>query len=485
MFGAKSMNEALYKTLATARHSGYVIAPPGFGKTHLIALAVNETSERSLILTHTYAGVDSIQKKLSKLKVPRSKYELDTIASWSLMLCRSYPHLSQWVEKQDSRGIEWEKLCDAINDLINKRCMRAVISSSYSKVYIDEYQDCSQEQHSLFLKLSSIIPCCFLGDPLQSIFDFNGQKPVDWETQIIPCFSCLGTLDTPWRWQNAGTDPLGTWLKAIRSKFETHEKISLTEDIPQQVTIKSSGNTPSEKSKKQCCICFQNLNASGSVVGIFGGNSQGKNSSHSLAKRLSGRYSSIEEIESNALRDYVNKLENDTTPEVRVIAMLELMEKCCTHIKKVLCKTVIKGVETRIKNNTKNPQVADAVNKYLKSAKLQDLFNIILIVVEISEVKITRRDLFYRLKNFFEMYLSQEEQNFSVVFKKYQTIFRRKGRPLKQNKILATPLLIKGLEYDHAILLDPDSMKPKELYVALTRASKSITIVTDKSFFQV
>jgi len=478
------MNVPLYKTLAATDHSGYVIAPPGFGKTHLIALAVNETPEKSLILTHTYAGVDSIQKKLNKLKVPRSKYGLDTIAGWSLMLCRSYPLLSNWVENQGTIEISWNEVYDAINTLVDKRFMHAVIRSSYSKIYVDEYQDCSQEQHSLFLKLSSIIPCCFLGDPLQSIFDFNGQKSVDWETQIIPHFSCLGTLDTPWRWQNAGTALLGRWLEEIRLKIENHERISLTENIPPQVTIESSGNTPSEKIKKQCYACFQKLRVPGSVVGIFGGNPQGKNSSHSLAKRLSGKYSSIEEIESKVLCDYVRKLENNTTPNARVIATIELMEKCCTRIKKALCATVIKGELTQIREKTKNPQVAEVVNKYLVSTKLQDLFGAILTIVKIPEVKITRRDLFYRLKGFFEMFFSQKEQSLSATLKKYQTVFRRKGRFLKQNKILATPLLIKGLEYDHAILLDPDSMKSKELYVALTRATESITIITSKKFLK-
>jgi DNA helicase-2/ATP-dependent DNA helicase PcrA len=61
---------------------------------------------------------------------------------------------------------------------------------------------------------------------------------------------------------------------------------------------------------------------------------------------------------------------------------------------------------------------------------------------------------------------------------RYQRDFRHSGRPIRHNKLIGTTLLVKGLEYDHAIILEADSMTPKELYVALTRGAKSITIVT-------
>lgn len=43
---------------------------------------------------------------------------------------------------------------------------------------------------------------------------------------------------------------------------------------------------------------------------------------------------------------------------------------------------------------------------------------------------------------------------------------------------IGTILLVKGLEFDHAIVLEADSLSKKELYVALTRGAKSLTIVS-------
>lgn len=61
---------------------------------------------------------------------------------------------------------------------------------------------------------------------------------------------------------------------------------------------------------------------------------------------------------------------------------------------------------------------------------------------------------------------------------RYQQNFRHSGRPIRHNKLIGTTLLVKGLEYHHAIILEAESMSPKELYVALTRGAKTITIVS-------
>lgn len=48
-------------------------------------------------------------------------------------------------------------------------------------------------------------------------------------------------------------------------------------------------------------------------------------------------------------------------------------------------------------------------------------------------------------------------------------------------RVVSRPLLVKGLEYDHVIILDPTAYGAQELYVALTRGSKSVTVISDSS----
>ena len=54
---------------------------------------------------------------------------------------------------------------------------------------------------------------------------------------------------------------------------------------------------------------------------------------------------------------------------------------------------------------------------------------------------------------------------------------RRVGRAPRRLTI-ATTLLIKGLEFDHAVVLDADGLRTADLYVALTRGAKSLTVLS-------
>lgn len=55
---------------------------------------------------------------------------------------------------------------------------RKYLKARYKFICIDEYQDCNQDKHSLFLKLTSIgIIGIAVGDPNQSIFAFAGSSP--------------------------------------------------------------------------------------------------------------------------------------------------------------------------------------------------------------------------------------------------------------------------------------------------------------------
>lgn len=57
------------------------------------------------------------------------------------------------------------------------------------------------------------------------------------------------------------------------------------------------------------------------------------------------------------------------------------------------------------------------------------------------------------------------------------------GRTVDRRTVSRT-LLIKGLEFDHAIILNAGDLGVKELYVALTRGAKSLTIMSANPTFQ-
>jgi hypothetical protein len=473
------MPESLAKTLADFPSKGFVIAPAGYGKTHLIALAVKEASHRQLILTHTFAGVNSIKSKMNRLNVPSSRYQVDTIASWSLRLCLAYPKTSEWSIEHPSSE-QWNTLYQSCSVLLSKAFIREVVRASYSGIYVDEYQDCSELQHSLVCALGEILPCRILGDPLQAIFDFNDQL-VDWENSIFPHFKCLGELQTPWRWHNAGAPELGDWLKEVRVALMKGQKIDLNGALPQGVS-KVSVDLDDYTNPKRYNLFYKFLGDNKTVIAIYAGDPKSKQKTHNLARALSGKFSSIEEVEGNALFSFLNKFTKAKNTKVGFHLVLDFARNCFTAVNDILAAGTKKGEEAKLTAATKYPLLLSAANRYLTdpiSKNLRDFFHLIR---DNPETSICRRDLLNRFLNVLATHIDDGTSTLLESAQDYQREFRHSGRPIRHAKLIGTTLLVKGLEYDHAVVLNADALDMKQLYVAMTRGSKTLTIITKQNF---
>jgi hypothetical protein len=102
----------------------------------------------------------------------------------------------------------------------------SVLKASYQRVLVDEYQDCTVEQHALIVALSRHLPACILGDHLQAIFGFRDDVLADWEA-VTTDFPLIGKLSEPWRWKRVKNCELGTWLITIRDQLEASSRVSL------------------------------------------------------------------------------------------------------------------------------------------------------------------------------------------------------------------------------------------------------------------
>jgi hypothetical protein len=472
------MPNSLPKTLAEFEGKGYVIAPAGFGKTHLIALAVREATQKQLILTHTFAGVSSIKAKLASLNVPTSQYQVDTIASWALRLCLSYPINSGWTQCFPSEN-EWVQLYAAGEALISKPFIQRVINESYSGIYVDEYQDCSKLQHQFIFKLSNLLPCRLLGDPLQAIFDFS-EQPVNWENDVYPFFECLGQLDIPWRWINSGVPELGEWLKSARSTLEAGGKISLRGSLPKSVkAISVELDNYSDKSRYR--IFYDALkNMKSTVIAIQAGDQLSKNKTHSLARALAGKFSSIEEVECKSLFSFLKKLQSAKTAKTKFLSALEFAKKCISGVDNVLTAGSKRG-ETAKAIKTTNVSlipIMDSVNLYLNEPSSDRLLKFFDLVKQHPDTNVYRRDLLNRFLSVLIIHAKEDSFTLLEAANQYQQSFRHLGRPVKYPKLIGTTLLVKGLEYEHAIVIDADKLNKKQLYVAITRGAKTLTIIT-------
>src|SRR5262249_37672654 len=156
--------------------------------------------------------IDVLRARLKKHNVRRDKFRLDTIAGWCLRYGASFPKRSGLANVQPQGDSEWNAVYEAAAHLVGSGAVNGVLESSYRGVFVDEYQDCSGLQHQVVKALSRTLPVCVFGDPLQAIFDFRGQRPVDWNADVFPVFAKAGELVTPRRWHKAGNKDLADWL---------------------------------------------------------------------------------------------------------------------------------------------------------------------------------------------------------------------------------------------------------------------------------
>ncbi|SDO40428.1 DNA helicase-2 / ATP-dependent DNA helicase PcrA [Sulfitobacter litoralis] len=455
------------------------MAPAGFGKTHLIAEATALSDGRQLILTHTYAGVNALRRKFRSMGVNDHQFHVDTIASWALRLCLSYKDTSGWVIETPADNDQWNALYAAFGDLLDHEFVRRIIRASYVGLYVDEYQDCSVSQHAIIMKISRDLPCRVLGDPLQGIFDFEGQQPVNWARDVEASFVQIGQLHVPHRWVQAGANQLGEWLRYVRLNLENGNAIDLRRRLPHGVRYIAANPVPQDLQRTQGNTCrYFSCGPEQTVIAIHKGSQEFKAKCHRLSQSLSGRYSSIEEVEGRDMFLFFRRLNDAASNSSRLREIIAFARKCMTHVNANLPAATIRGEEVIIRATTRNPEVAKIANEYLGNPSSASLAVLLKEIKSLDQTKVTRADLLNRVLGVLQKHSMHPELSRDEAAEKYQREFRFKGRPVSHLRQIGTTLLVKGLEYDHAIVLDATTLSRKELYVALTRGARTVTIIS-------
>jgi len=444
----------------------YLIAPAGYGKTELIAKAVAlQDQGRVLLLTHTHAGVRSMRERLKRLGVSSRQYSIETIASWALNLAASYPGLSGITNNRPMQD-EWKYIYNFARNVLQHRNIKSMINKSYAGVFIDEYQDCTKNQHEVVMTLADFLPVRILGDPLQGIFGFDDDPLVDWETDIFPYFKNLGQLQEPWRWKN-NNPKLGNWLKEVRQSLLTGEEIDVQNAPKGSVSwIRNDQNAGRN-------ACFGASRLQGSIVAI----QKWANQAHLLASQLRGLYTSMEEIECKDLLKWAEDLDQADAIN-RCLIIIDGAGKCWTGLNGELrnIRNAIK--EGRIPKSQKYPQVVDVFEKVIETPNDPIFLLIALRKCQSAGNILFRKELWQEMQRVMEVFQLGEFDNFKDTAWHIRNQARQQGRKLSSH-IVSRTLLIKGLEFDHVIVVNADDLDdPKNLYVALTRCKKSLKILS-------
>ncbi|MGI8792654.1 MAG: UvrD-helicase domain-containing protein [Acidimicrobiales bacterium] len=449
--------------LANAERA-FLLAPAGCGKTELIAAAIaSSASGRQLVLTHTHAGVGALRARLLRFGVPPRSFHVDTIAGFALRYASGYPATSGLTELQPTGG-GWAAVYGAAQRVLTGRIGLEVLRASYDGIYVDEYQDCTADQHAVILALAEARPCRVLGDPLQGIFGFAG-KLVDWDDDVAPEFEELPSLSTPWRWVTSNP-ALGEWLLGIREALSARQPLDLT-----GAPIALDESTPN----KQVAACHRAAVAGGSVVGIR----KWAHDAHGVARKLGGRFTSMEEMDCNDLLKYCERLETTTGP-ARAEVVVDFAIECMTAVSTALAvtrKKLAAGETPRPKDGTKITSAVIALSEVASSTDPRAISRALAALAAIDGAKVYRRELLSEMRR---TATAVAEGSFESLPEAAWAIRDRARHTLRtlDAKLISRTLLVKGLEFDRCIVLDASELDARNLYVALTRGSTSLTVLT-------
>jgi DNA helicase-2/ATP-dependent DNA helicase PcrA len=466
---------------AAAVRRGSIVAAAGCGKTEQIARALEHTNGRRLILTHTHAGVEALRRRLKEKKVPEYKFAVETIAGWSLWFAASFPFRSGLAITEPEDG-DWETVYDCAATLIRNGAISRVLRASYSGLFVDEYQDCTGEQHEIITAIANHIPACVFGDPLQAIFGFKGQNPVSWEKEVFPLFPLERKLTTPWRWKKAENLDLADWLEVKRKQLENGQAIDLN-DRPScvlwiQVSAPTKDGVAQGIRQKEIDSACRNIEVNNGQRLIVIGDGKNEGSRAHLAKRLSDMYfSNIEPVSCKALKKHSHTISQATGID-RLLAVLEFLQATMKGIPKSELK---KSVESHLSGQKRGAKKFGPILPYCFEVVDSENYSAILGLAEHFredvETTLYRSEMYFAMRAAIRLLIAGSHENFKDAIWEVQNKLRHAGRRLRKRNIGST-LLVKGLEFDHAVIIDADKMSTNDLYVALTRASTSLTILS-------
>jgi len=460
------MSEEVYQAIAHAS-SGFVESPARCGKTEAIVRTVGTyCADPQLILTHTHAGVDALRQRFRKHQVPTNRYHVDTIAGWAWGWVRKYPANAGY----DGPGEvpEWDNVYASMANLLVKCFVKQGVLNSYAGVIVDEYQDCTVPMHELIVQLKSLLPCRVLGDDLQGIFGFRDDPLVGWTDVQGEFANDLGALETPHRWINAGNENLGRWLLRERPAFRKDREPDYRGSYVERQRVQY-GDLGKEllrlTDETEGKICFigpkvRRLNTAVETI---------------LVKR---GYRLLEANDLTALRDFVLALA-DGTPRQKADAAFKFFSHAHGGLApdtKTFIANVLKGEGGRPRRADRRA-LFDAHRQGTTPTLLADLLDY---VAGLNSVSCKLRESVSALRCILEAHISSGTDLKSLYA---EEIARRKYHSRSSvYRCIGSTLLVKGLEFDHAVILrDPNWQQSwgsyRDLYVALSRGSKSVTLM--------
>ena len=368
-------------------------------------------------------------------------------------------------------------MIDVNSRLCTGGAINTILTTSYGRLLVDEYQDCSLSQHALITSLSNVFPTVIFGDPLQAIFGFRGDLLPHWQHDVLGFFPLLGTMNTPWRWNKVGAGALGTWLLQVRQALLAGQSIDLR-TCPDFVEWRQLPDNPGELIQAQVGAQFAiNQQFPNDKILIIG-DSINADTRHAYASRARG----VHVVETVELKDTLDHIRNmvDKRGEPLLEVLVNFLRGVMVGVNSGHLFTRVQSIING-RNRTPPTTQDNAAVHVCQNGGYPEALSFLEAMSQDQDRRVYRNVPFRMIIDALKRVSVDPNWNLVEVFISMREQRRHAGRDVTGRSVGST-LLLKGLEADHVILLDADNpvrqrrMNAQNLYVALTRGAKSVKV---------
>lgn len=313
------------------------------------------------------------------------------------------------------------------------------------------------------------LPVCVFGDPLQNIFNFGSNVTVKWAKDVAATWPALTLPVQPWRWRGHHQD-LGQWLIGIRANLYDGQPI----DLATAPLYWRRNDTP----QAAVNACFAQPTGDGSVVAI----ARFPAECAAVASKTNGSYGMMEELQGSFMMKFAATVDSGH-PRQTAVATVQFAKDCISRIAAKLNPAVMNKL-------AKGESVAHLsrpgaeVQLGLLSGLLSDpsplrVRETLVAIGQLSAGRLYRREAWRDMLKALAIVAANSDLTVAQAVRSIRNRTRIIGRA-QDDRIISRPLLVKGLEYDHAVVLNAERYSATELYVALSRSRKSLTVVSNQ-----
>lgn len=455
---------------------GSVTAPAGCGKTQLIAdtLAAHTGSKPILVLTHTNAGVAALRARMARAAIPSSAYRISTIDGFAMRLAGKFPlrsGLPAHTLELANPGQDYPAIRAAAANLLQAGHINAPLRATYARLLVDEYQDCNAVQHSLVAWAAQTLPTCVLGDPMQAIFGFGGNRLVNWQVDVEAQFPAVGMLQTPWRWRLAGTEELGQWLMNARALLQAGQPIDLQGAPPEVQWVQLAAATAEEQ--RRAAARTRGRNAQNSVLII--GDAMNARGRYQLTSQTPGA-TVVERVDLVELIQFARVFDPAGANPLE-----QVVEFAASLMTGVGAAALLERVRVLQHGRPRNPPtpIEAAALVFAQGPSVAGASGLLQAFAQQPGAHVYRPEVLRCCLTAMQVAARGTCTLYAAALQARERQ-RHMSRPVSRRAVGST-LLLKGLEADVAVVLEPQTMTSAHLYVALTRGARQVVVCSPTS----